>query len=187
MSTSKKSDEELALMVAEQAPDFSAHEPFQILYKRLGKRTELYISARVDVSLVPDIHQETWTKAWRFAHQFTAGKKYMPWLLVLAKSTIINKYRYQKIRPQTQLEVDVAGPSVDLMGSCHLVDEERSLALQSCIERLDKHAVRLVRGRLAGASYAKLCGQLDLTESKAHKMFFNAKNSLQDCLQAKMS
>ena len=67
------------------------------------------------------------------------------------------------------------------------MDEEKILALRSCIESLEVDAVRLVKGRIAGVSYAELCGQLSLSVSGAHKMFFSAKKRLQECVQAKMS
>lgn len=181
-------DEELGLRIASEAPDGTAHPLFLEIYGRLSVMVERFIAARIDRSHVDDVHQLTWAKAWRNAKQFTEGTTYRAWLLTIARNTITDEFRKRSRRPVVALSNDGA----DLLDSsaavdAAMIDEEQLFALKGCLQQLEKKAIALVRGRMGGISYQDLCQTLNLSESAAHKLFFNSKSRLQDCLESKIA
>jgi RNA polymerase sigma factor (sigma-70 family) len=64
-----------------------------------------------------------------------------------------------------------------------LVERERREALARCLQELDEPARELVRARLAGEGYAEICGRLGLKPERAHKLFHQAKEHLQACVE----
>lgn len=187
MSYADKSDEELGALVAHGAGSSEAHAPFQELYGRLGTLTERFIAARIHAKSVPDVHQETWQKAWKNAAQFCSQVSYRAWLLEIARNTIIDTARYQGRRPEKTLpESDDLALGNSSSPDAQLIDAEEQSVLRDCLEELSDRARELVQGRLQGISYAELCRQLSLSEAAAHKMYFNSRRALQDCVKKKM-
>jgi len=187
MNLEDETDEALGLRVAIEAPQGSAHPLFQELYRRHAATTERFIAARVRWSQVADIHQETWSKAWKRASRFTVGTGYRAWLLTIASNTITDEYRAAARKP-----------TLALMDEGNLVDDDRNAAafvvageeqeiLKNCLQHLTPVALDLVRGRLGGRSYAELCEELKLSESAAHKLFSKSKAQLRQCVEQKMS
>ncbi len=187
MNLEVETDEALGLRVASDAPQDSAHAPFQELYRRHGAMSERFIANRIHSSQVADVHQKTWTKAWDHAQQFTNGAGYIAWLLTIARNTITDEYRATARRP---VEALVDGSSVvdhEQPVDQSLIDDEEDAALSDCLRQLDPIARNLVQGRLSGRGYGELCNELQLSESAAHKLYFKSKAQLQQCVEHKMT
>lgn len=187
MNLEDETDEALGLRVAIEAPQDSAHPLFQELYRRHAAMTERFIAARVRWSQVADIHQETWSKAWKRASQFTVGTGYRAWLLTIASNTITDEYRAAARKPTLALVDEGNLVNAEMTAAASLIANEERASLTDCLQSLPPMALELVRGRLSGRSYAELCGELNLNESAAHKLFFKSKAQLQQCVEQKMS
>ncbi len=187
MSLGDETDEVLGLRVARDAPQDCVHAPFQELYRRHSAMSERFIAARIHSSQVADVHQKTWTKAWNRAHQFTDGTGYRAWLLTIARNNITDEHRANARRPIQAIVNEDDAVQGDQSAEESLIANEELKALVDCQQGLDPKALALVRGRLGGRSYAELCEELQLSESAAHKLFFNSKAQLQQCLEHKMS
>jgi len=187
MNLEDETDEALGLRVAIEAPQDAAHPLFQELYRRHAAMSERFIAARVRRSQVADIHQKTWTKAWKRASQFTVGTGYRAWLLTIACNTITDEYRASARKPTLALVDEGNLVNDDRSAAASLIADEEQDILDDCLKYLPQAALDLVRGRLGGRSYTELCDELGLTESAAHKLFFKSKTQLQQCVEQKMS
>jgi RNA polymerase sigma factor (sigma-70 family) len=107
------------------------------------------------------------------------------WLFTVARHYLIDLSR--KRMPETLADgIDVTDVDQDAPPT-QLVDAERWQVLRGCLEKLDRAAADLVRGRLGGEAYETLCERLGLEPARAHRLFHSAKEQVQSCVQHAMA
>ncbi len=188
MNWQAMSDEELGMHVAANAPGDAAHASFDELFERHELMTERFIAARISPSLVSDLHQKLWLRAWDRAELFREGSKYRAWLLTIARNLITDEFRSRARKAAQALpENGDLEPATEDLPDRQLIAEDESMALAGCLDLLEATAATVVRSRLKGESYDQICTELQITTKTAHKQFFDAKADLQDCLRRKLA
>ncbi len=182
MKQQQVEDEQLGIQVA--AGDEQSRAAFFVLYERYADLSLAFITARVPAGQVADLHQDLWLKAWDKATSFQQGS-YKAWLLSVARNQIIDFYRARarkKERADEHLDTHTEENSTPLHD---MIDQETKQILQDCIGELDGRSATVLKRRLNGDSYRNICQELKLTENAAHKVVFNAKSQLKDCVEGK--
>jgi RNA polymerase sigma factor (sigma-70 family) len=179
------SDEHLAAIVARrglsEAAMFAARDAFGRLYERHARRLLAFLAARVRRDDLEDLHQEVWQRAWRALPEGFDGGNFRAWLHRIARNTLIDLGRRKQPEPLGDDEtlVDPRGARPDES----LIERERMVDLKRCLDQLGVEAAELVRARLAGEGYAEICARRGLTAARAHKLFHQAKQYLQTCVE----
>lgn len=186
-STIEISDEELVATCARR--DESAHArrlseaAFRTLYDRHAKRLLAFISGRVSMAALDDVHQIVWMKVWQSVPAGFRGGSFRAWLHQIARNVIIDHLRKRKHEPLAG-----EGELIDHRHFEHnrLVESDRRNALARCLEKLERANARvadLVRSRVAGESYEEYCARTGMPADKAYRAFHQAKAQLQACVE----
>jgi RNA polymerase sigma-70 factor (ECF subfamily) len=176
------SDESLAETIAQrdQAGDGgrAARDACERLYLRHARLLLAFLSGRVKRSDLEDRHQAVWEVVWRRLPGGFQGGNFRAWLYRIARNLVIDEGR--KHRPDLfgEDEPPVPAPAEDGAEAA-----ERCEVLRGCLDRLAPELADLVRARLAGDSYEEICPRLGLKPERAHKLFHQAKEQLQACVQ----
>ncbi len=179
----KDNDEQLALKIA--AHDEQSRAAFFALYDKYQKLTNLFIRTRVPAKEADDLHQEVWMKAWQRASTFTGGK-FRSWILTVANNRIVDFYRKRGRNKETVVDDLELETTADIETPLEeMIDQETRLIFAGCLEELDENSAIVVRRRIAGDSYREICQSIDVSENAAHKLLFNAKAQVRECVEAK--
>ena len=185
MSTSTTQDERWAMTVAKGDGEAQQQAFFQ-LYEAHSELVERFIRSRVHSSMVADVFQEVWAKAWDRAASFRGGN-YKAWLMQLCRNIIIDTFRYESRRDAKSIDsTSVVVPGEDSAVLSSLLADEEVTALHGCLSELDDDSRALVKARLGGEGYDSVCETLGVTSARAHKLLFKAKRRLADCVQGKL-
>jgi RNA polymerase sigma-70 factor (ECF subfamily) len=181
-SSPPASDESLAETIARRGQSEealrAARDACERLYLRHARLLLAFLSARVKRSDLEDAHQAVWELVWQRLPGGFHGGNFRAWLYRVARNLVIDLGR--KKRPELLGEGEPAVPAPAEAGP----DEaERSEVLRGCLDRLPAELAALVRARLAGDSYEEICPRLGLKPERAHKLFHQAKEQLQACVQ----
>jgi RNA polymerase sigma-70 factor (ECF subfamily) len=186
--SAEPSDEALAEAVARRDQSAEARQAARAaceqLYLRHARLLLAFLSARVRRSDLEDTHQAVWELAWQHLPGGFRGGNFRAWLYRIARNRVIDQAR----KKQPQLLGD-EGPAVAARGGAEgaLEAAERAAVLRSCLDRLTPEMAALVRARLAGDSYEEICPRLGLKPERAHKLFHQAKEQMQTCVQRALS
>jgi RNA polymerase sigma-70 factor (ECF subfamily) len=159
----------------------AARDAFERLYRLHAPLLLAFIAARVRPEDREDLHQEVWQRAWQHLPDQFHGGNFRAWLHEIARHLIIDAGRKRKAEALTDSEGLVDGRHKQ--GDQCLIERERKLALERCLDRLKATAAALVRARLAGEDYATVSERLGLTPAQAHKQFHLAKSELKTCIE----
>lgn len=181
MNQRQPSDEQLGLQIA--AGEENSKAAFFVLYERYADISLAYISGRVPAAVANDLHQDVWMRAWNRAEKFVGGS-YKAWLLSIAKNRMIDFYR-KRARTKEESTANVDSQETEQTPLNEIIDHELKSVLQDCLNELDSRSATIFRRRLEGESYRTICQTVDITENAAHKIVFNAKSQLKDCVQSK--
>ena len=121
-----------------------------------------------------DLVQETYIRAFRFRHQYTAGTNMKAWLFRILTNTFINQYRRKAARPQTtelddveesilyrQMR-DVSPGSASPDPEAELVDHTLSSEVKEALEALPEKFRTTVLLDVEGFSYKEIAAMLDI-------------------------
>src|SRR5262249_4768571 len=102
-------------------------------------------------------------------------------LYQIARSAVVDCAR--KKRPQSLGDEAMELGARDMGADNALADQERLATLQRCLGLLSDESAGLVKARLSGESYDEICRRLGWKMERAHKLFHQAKNQLQTCVE----
>jgi RNA polymerase sigma factor (sigma-70 family) len=183
------SDEQLAETIARRQRSDSrawqeARHACGQLYLRHAPKLLAFLAARASRSDLEDIHQAIWERVWQHLPDGFHGGNFRAWLYQIARNYLIDQGRKKRIDPlgEDQPLPDPRAPQPDEP----LLEQERMLILRRCLERLTAEAAQLVQARLAGESYVEVCQRLGMKPERAHKVFHQAKEQLQSCVERAM-
>lgn len=184
-----ESDEALAAAVGErvrQGPDLrGAHDAYRALYQRHARLLLAFLAARVHPNDVEDVHQAVWERVWQHLPDSFRGGNFKAWLYRIARNYLLDQGR----RRPSETVADVEFLADERQGSPvdRLLDQERTRALERCLEKLEDELAALVRARLDGQGYDEICARLGLPLHRAHRLFHSAKEQLQKCVEQALS
>jgi RNA polymerase sigma-70 factor, ECF subfamily len=121
-----------------------------------------------------DLVQETYIRAFRFRHQFTAGTNLKAWLFRILTNTFINQYRRKAARPETtELDDveesilyrhmrDVSPGSTSPNPEAELIDNTLSSEVTDALEALPEKFRTTLLLDVEGFSYKEIAEVLDI-------------------------
>lgn len=185
---SSVSDEQLAQTIARRDQSAGAWQQARQacgeLYVRHARKLLAFLAARVQRSDLEDVHQAIWERVWRHLPEGFRGGNFRAWLYQIARNYLIDQGRKKRVdllgENQALVDERAAEPEEQLL------EQERLFILSRCLERLTEEAAVLVRARLAGDSYLEVCQRLGMKPERAHKVFHQAKEQLQSCVERAM-
>jgi RNA polymerase sigma-70 factor (ECF subfamily) len=153
----------------------------QQLYGRHARRLLAFLAARVNRNDLEDVHHGVWVRVWEHLPDSFDGTDFRAWLYQIARNLVIDHFRRRHAESLASTE-ELPDPRPGGQPLTALLEEERRLLLERCLKRLDARLAELVRGRLGGENYGKLCPRLGLKPAQGHKLFHSAKAALQECV-----
>ena len=179
-------EEQLGLQVARDrsSNDESAHQAFSELFERYHKLLRAYVCSRINSVDAEDLHQDIWSKAWHRAAQFKGGN-YRSWLFSIARNTMTDFYRRQSRKREEPDEFPEDNAAASATPLEQILDKELKSVFETCLGELDNKARQIVTLRMTGTSYKDICDAIDISENAAHKIVFNSKAQLRNCVEAK--
>ena len=185
MNDHELDDEQLALCVAARESIDRSRAAFLQLYQRHSEQLRWFLAGRTRRENVEEFHQEVWTRVWLRLPNGYKADNFRAWLFRTARNYMIDHSRKKR---SEALPPDISNQAADRQPTDQqLLDAEEAELLAECLEILDSIKGSLIRGRLAGHSYDQLCQELGINTARAHKLFFQAKNQLTDCVQQKLT
>jgi RNA polymerase sigma-70 factor (ECF subfamily) len=178
-------DLELALIVASRrqprGSSQRARQACEQLYARHARRLLAFLSTRVSRDDVEDVHQAVWERVWRHLPGGFHGGNFRAWLYQIARNYLVDLRRRKM--PQTSAPDVLAVPTKEASVETLISEREQMAILKRCIEHLNEEAANLVRARLSGESYDDICRRTGWKIERAHKLFHQAKDQLQSCIE----
>jgi RNA polymerase sigma factor (sigma-70 family) len=178
-------DERLAKVVAErnqpQADWRAAQQACEQLYMRHARKLLAFLAARVSRSDLEDIHQGVWEKVWQRLPEAFHGGNFRAWLFQITRNYLVDLSR--KKTPRFPGDHALDRPGREQAADVQMAEQERTAILRRCLARLSADAANLVRSRLAGEAYEEICKRLGWKTARAHKLFHEAKQQLQTCVE----
>ncbi len=169
-----ESDEALAI----------GYQAFEKIYQQYSRRLLAFLASRVRTNELEDVHQIVWQRIWIALPEKFDGKNFRAWLFRVAKNVLIDQYRSRKL----EFAVDFASVDLEIAAESGRLEEdfESQELLSNCLARLEESMYQIVRSRLEGEDYVEICERLELPISRAHKLFFHAKEQLNRCVAGGM-
>lgn len=158
------------------------------LYLRYGQRTLAFlISLGLGRDDAEDVHHQVWMKLLQTLPQQSLDGSFRAWLFQVMRNAAVDWMRKKKpsLLDATTIESTVGEASDESVESI-FIQQEYLDALSRCLGRLDETSRELVRGRLSGKDYPQLAASLQLEIARAHRVFFDAKESLSRCIRKRM-
>ena len=162
--------------------EFARRVDVDPLYRRYSRRTFAFLSSMgIRGADADDIHQKAWVRVLTALQKKPFEGHFRGWLFQIVRNTAIDAMR--KKRPDS-LDANVAEETISHSDAPDqpMIDAEYQSALASCVGELDEQQSQIVKGRLAGDNYTVICERMQITTSRAHRIFFDAKQALASCL-----
>ena len=153
------------------------------LYDRYRQRTFAFLaSLGVRGADAEDVHQKVWIKVFQTLRERPFEGHFRGWLFQVLRNAAIDLMRRK--RPES-IEETGADSVVAATASpdASLIEAEQQAALTRCVEQLESQQRAIVVGRLSGETYSQISGRLNIESSRAHRIFFDAKQTLSDCVR----
>ena len=167
--------------------DFARNEDVESLFHRYQQRTLAFIaSLGLRGADAEDVQQRAWMRVVEGLRKKPFEGHFRGWLFQIVRNAAIDMMR--KKRPDS-MTAEIAAATI-ASGNCPeqpLIDREYQSAVSSCVEALESEHRKIVQGRLAGENYETIASRLNISTSRAHRIFFDAKNALRECLQGRFS
>ena len=155
----------------------------EALFEKYGRRVLAFLSTMgIRGADADDIHQQAWIKIIRSLEQSPFEGNFRAWLFKIVRNTAIDAKRKKTpelIDPTTSQSIVATHDSPDQS----MIDSDYQRQLSTCLERLPEDARTLIQGRLAGDNYQTIAHRMKLDVTRAHRIFFDAKRSLTQCLE----
>lgn len=177
-------DEQLAARIAGRdaasGDRRAALEAFEELYRRHAGKLLGFLAARMKRSDIEDVNQVVWKRVWEHLPSGFHGGNFRAWLHQIARNQMIDHGRRTHVATLGDAGEDKPGKAA--RADDELLEQERMIILQRCLDRLETELRTLVQARLSGDSYEEVCVQLNLKPERAHKLFHEAKGQLTNCV-----
>jgi RNA polymerase sigma factor (sigma-70 family) len=178
------SDADLLLKVAKRGESPRALEEasaaFRELYGKYSRILTVFLASRVPWDDVEDTHQEVWQRVWQGLPDSARDRPFRGYLLKTARNLVIDRARKKHSAPLP--EAELADASADA-AERETLERERSEILRRCLDKLETELARIVVARLRGDSYEMICTQTGLDAARAQKLFHQAKEKLNACVE----
>lgn len=152
------------------------------LYRRYSRRTFAFLASMgIRGADADDIHQQVWVRVMSALRKKPFEGHFRGWLFQIVRNTAIDAMR--KKRPDA-LDANLAEKVIATSDAPDqsLIDAEYQSALESCVGKLDENQRQIVQRRLAGDTYDSISESMQIATSRAHRLFFDAKQALATCL-----
>ena len=170
-----------------------ANRAFACLYERHGRALIAFASSHGGRNQAEDVSQSVWQRLWP---HLRAGKydgaTFRSLLFTTAKRIIVDQWRrQQKISPSSgAADLNQFPDQTSRTPAVDLLETERKQKLEECLGKLDaQHEQRAAVARLRLSSYAvnEICLELSLERKRVDKLWFEAKQALQQCVNRDVS
>ena len=166
----------------EEDLEFARDLDIDALYNRYKQRTLAFIASMgIQGADAEDVQQKAWVRIVQSLREQPFEGHFRGWLFQIVRNTAIDMMRKKRPDP---MSAEIAEATIADSGSPDqpMIDNEYRAAVSSCIEALEDEQRDLVRGRLAGDNYQTIAQRLKISTAKAHRIFFDAKQALRECL-----
>lgn len=157
----------------------------EALFERYGRRALAFLSSiGIRGADADDIHQQAWMKIVQSLRKKPFEGNFKAWLFQILRNTAIDAHRKKKpalLDSDAQNQLVVDSSTVD----ASLIESEYQSQIKDCLNQLADDARVLMKRKLAGDNYNAIAETLGLEVNRAHRIFFDAKASMTDCLKRK--
>ena len=155
------------------------------LYRKYSHRSLAFLNSRgLKNADAEDVLQQAWIRIYKSLQSKPFEGNFRPWLFQILRNAAIDCQRKKKpesFDPTMAEETFSTNSPPDAA----LIESEYQSDLQSCISQLDEDSQRMLKMRLGGESYAAIATALTINVQRAHRMFFDVKNAMTQCLNGK--
>lgn len=178
-------DEELVQQIA-TAQESAASEHFRELYDRHARLLLGFCGSHVGRDKADDVSQVVWQRIWT---ALRSGRydvtNFRALLLKIAKNLIVDHWRRTKLEPEQREQLDRFEDNASNSPATRLLNHERMERLRSCLEQLRQaHRSRatVAEMKLALEAVSDICEKLGVDRSRVDKLWFEARQALQACV-----
>ncbi len=169
------------------------HRPsFEALVHRTARLVWSQIALRVgavDRSLIDDLVQETYLRAWRNIHTLDSPARFRPWLIAIAQRVRLDEHKHRSRRkrqgPSSNTEPDDS-PAPTVASSPEqqaTLNEEKSRAIEAMQALPDQYRDVLALRYLSDADTSEIARQLALTTGSVRGLLHRGLELLRDQLR----
>jgi RNA polymerase sigma factor (sigma-70 family) len=161
--------------------DHDAQGSFQLLYQRHARPLLAFLATRVRRDSLEDVQQTIWLRIWEHMDEQFTGGNFRAYLFTIARRYLIDLSRRRQADTAEDAHgwQDTRSPSV----LDNLIAQEEPHLVGLCLKHLGEEEVLVVRGRLSGESYEAICQHLEIAPAKAYKLYHEALQKLQTCVE----
>jgi RNA polymerase sigma factor (sigma-70 family) len=183
-------DEALARIVASGAHDAATQDAFLSLYDRYAVWLLSYLCRMgLDPDRAEEAAQEAWQRVWNKMPDCRerTGTWFRPWLFHVAHNCGISCHRATSKHATVALEYCDENHNAGRQTPLDVVlDKERQAVVEDCLKRLrtfNESAAEVLRRRLAGQDFRTISDDLGITNQRAHRILFDAKTKMSQCVE----
>ena len=154
------------------------------LYRKYARRSLAFLaSLGVNDADAEDVHQAAWMKAIKALRAKPFEGNFRAWLFQIMRNAVIDRSRK---RTPSSLEgsEDDSALAIETPPDTQLIESEYQQRLKRCLDRLPDDQRTLIGRRLAGDDYGTIADSLQVTVTRAHRVFHTAKEAMTGCLKS---
>ena len=158
-------------------------EVFAKLYDEFVPKVFRYIRYKVnDQQITEDLTSTVFEKALVSFERYSSDKgAFSTWIFSIARNTLIDYYRTNKMRQQVSLDEAIEVPSRDLSPQEEVEKKAEHECLRGCLSRLPEDDQEIVRLKFAGEfNNRQIAKMLGLLESNVGVRLFRAVKKLRE-------
>lgn len=176
LTAGRQGDEDLSLA---QTCDIDA------LYNKYAHRSLAFLGSRgLNNADSEDVLQQAWLKIYKSLQKKQFEGNFRSWLFQILRNAAIDHQRKRK--PESYDPTFGQDTfSTDSPPDAGLIESEYQADLKDCMDRLDDESKRLLKMRLSGEDYSAIASALSINVQRAHRLFFDVKASMKQCLSSK--
>lgn len=157
----------------------------EALYNKYSHRALAFLSSRgLTNADAEDVMHQVWIRIYKSLQEKRFEGNFRPWLFQILRNGAIDNHRKKK--PES-FDPALAQDTffTDNPPDAALIEAEYQAHLKNCMERLNNDAKTILKMRLGGEDYAAIAATLAINVPRAHRMFFDVKKAMTQCLSSK--
>jgi RNA polymerase sigma factor (sigma-70 family) len=161
----------------------SKREVFAELYDEFMPKVFRYISYKMnDQQITEDLTSTVFEKALLSFDKYSSDKgAFSTWIFSIARNTLIDYYRTNKVKQQVSLDEAIEVPSRDLSPQEEVEKKAEQECLRGCLSRLPEDDQEIIRLKFAGEfNNRQIAKMLGLSESNVGVRLFRAVKKLRE-------
>jgi RNA polymerase sigma-70 factor, ECF subfamily len=175
-------DEQLAAIAAAAGGD---REAFQRLYRAYFRLVSVVIFQKVPADAdVEDLVQETFLHAWRGLPRLRDPRRFVPWILRIARHVVTDWHRTAARQPEGERGLDVAPAGREPPDGRIAADEERTRMLAALRTLPDPYRIVLTLRFLDDMTPAQIAARMGEPDGTIRNRIFRALEKLERALRA---